>query len=449
MSSQPHCTIMKFGGTSLGSGDRIQNAAQLITDRQAEHPVVVTSAMSQITNLLISSANAALEGDTKTVAHNLQTMREKHFAVAKAENTRQEIEALLEKLEHIYEGVAMLGELSPRSLDLISSFGERMSSWLMTEQLNQMGLNATRIDSRDIVRTDDQFGAAEVDWNVTTKQIQDTIIPLVKDGIIPVVTGFIGSTASGQTTTLGRGGSDYSAAILGISLNAKAIQIWTDVDGMMTADPRVVKSAKMLPQISFQEAAELAYFGAKVLHPKTIQPAIDADIPVRILNTMNPNSPGTTILSQEKADPQTIKAIASKDGISIINICSSRMLGPYGFLAQIFNVFAHHGVSVDVLATTEVSVSVTVEDSTATPELIRDLEEFSTVSVTPHQTIISVVGHGLKEDYNVEAKVFSALAHAKINNELISKGASRINLTFLVDTSVAQRAVQSLHDALF
>lgn len=441
--------IMKFGGTSLASGERIQNAAQIIASKIDQPPIIVTSAMSQITNLLIATANAAQLQDQETVKANLQTIRDKHFAVAKDPKIRTEIESILKKLEDRCQGILMLEELSAHNLDVISSFGERMSSWLMTEALQAQGLNAQRFDSRELIRTDNQFGSAEVDWKTTTTQIQTALQPIIEQGITPVVTGFIGSTETGETTTLGRGGSDYSASILGVALQATDIQIWTDVDGMMTCDPRLVPTARVLENIDFQEAAELAYFGAKVLHPKTIQPAVEANIPVRILNTMNPQATGTTILETDEISEHSIKAIAFKKRISVINICSSRMLGPHGFLAKIFDTFATHKVSVDVLATSEVSVSVTVEDDSFDDAFIQDLETFSTVTVIPHQTIISVVGNGLKNDYRVEQRVFDTLAQVEIPTELISKGASQINLTFIVRADQAEQAVISLHNTFF
>lgn len=449
--------IIKFGGTSLGSRERIDQAARLVYERRKQHPVVVTSAMSQVTNLLIATAEAAIHKKRRVVKSNLKILHEKHFSIAKNVFTQKKIEELFNELANLYEGILMLQELTPRTLDFACSFGERMSSWLMTETLQERGLRAERYDSRALIRTDDQFGAAELKWKVTQKNIARALIPQIKNGIIPVVTGYIGATAKKETTTLGRGGSDYSASILGISLNAREIQIWTDVDGMMTADPRMIKNVRLIPKISFQEAAELAYFGTKVLHPKTIQPAIEKNIPVKILNTMNPKCIGTLIVgnfngAQHKSIKKskgTIKAISLKKKISVINICSSRMLGPYGFLAKIFECFAKHQVPVDVLATTEVSVSVTVEDGSFTPQLIKELNRFSTVKVVPHQTIISVVGEGLKNDYKVEEKIFRTLTRIKIPTELISKGASQINLTFVVKNSNAEKAVKALHQTLF
>jgi aspartate kinase len=441
--------IMKFGGTSLANEERIQNAARIIQARADQHPVIVTSAMSQITNTLIASAHAAHDKDEQTVKDNLALIREKHFAIVKDKDIRAEIEKLLKKLEDRCHGIMMVEELSPHTLDVVSSLGERMSSWLMVETLRNLGLKAERFDSRELVRTDGQFGGAEVQWDITCKQITEKVAPLIAQGIIPVVTGFIGSTEDGTTTTLGRGGSDYSASILGVCLGASNIQIWTDVDGMMTSDPRLIENARSLEKISFREAAELAYFGAKVLHPKTIQPAIEANIPVKILNTMKPDGKGTTILNTDEVSEHSIKAIAFKKKITVINICSTRMFGPFGFLAKIFDTFAKHEVSVDVVATTEVSVSITVEDGTFDDSLIQDLEEFSTVSVIPHQSIISVVGNGLKDDYRVEQKVFDALAKEKVPTEIVSKGASQINLTFIVKTDQVEKAVIGLHNTFF
>lgn len=441
--------VMKFGGTSLGSAERINQAARLVMDRRSEHPVVVTSAMSQVTNLLIATAEAALMQKKSVVKKNLKTLKEKHHAVAQTKRIQNEIDALLEKLTALYEGIQLLKELTPRTLDYACSFGERMSSWLMEEALELNGIQAQRCDSRSFVQTDDQFGAAEIEWKTTERKILKTLHPLIEQNIIPVVTGYIGATTKDDTTTLGRGGSDYSGAILGVCLNAREIQIWTDVDGMMTADPRLVGEAKMIPEISFQEAAELAYFGAKVLHPKTIQPAVERNIPVRILNTMNPKNPGTTIVEKTKKNGHTIKALSLKRNISVINICSSRMLGPYGFLAKIFTAFERHCVPVDVLATTEVSVSVTVEDRSFDKTLLKELGAFATVKIIAGQTLISIVGEGLKDDYRVEQMVFDTLAHEQIPNELISKGASQINLTLIVKSEHAERAFKALHRRFF
>lgn len=441
--------ILKFGGTSLSDRERIQNVAEIIERQKNDHPVVITSAMSQVTTRLLETAQAALEKNSQQVTENITWLRKTHFTAAQSSQIQEEITRLIAELEEIYTGITMVGELTARSLDQIASFGERLSSWLMVEALEQLGLQAERFDSRALIRTDEKFGSAEIDWEATCPQIQKNLHKAIENNIIPVITGYIGTTETGQTTTFGRGGSDYSASLFGVCLQAREIQIWTDVDGMMTADPRVVANATSLPNISFREAAELAYFGAKVLHPKTIQPAIDNNISVHIRNTQNPENPGTSILQESPQSENSIKAIAFKQGISVINICSSRMLGPYGFMAQIFQTFADHHIPVDTVATSEVSVSVTIEDESFTDELLQDLQKFSNVNVEKDQAIICVVGSGLKSDYRVEQQVFDTLAENEISTELISKGASQINLTFIVPGNQAEKTVQSLHSTFF
>jgi len=254
-------------------------------------------------------------------------------------------------------------------------------------------------------------------------------------------------TAKGATTTLGRGGSDYSAAIIGAALDAREIQIWTDVSGVLTADPRVVTNARTIPVLSYQEAAELAYFGAKVLHPKTIQPAMDRKIPVRVCNSRAPDEPGTLIVTESEAAPQTIKAIAHKSGITTVQITSARMLGAYGFLRALFEVFGRHQTAVDVVTTSEVSVSLSIDDATALPELVRDLEQLGAVQVEEHRTIVSVVGEGLRGTPGIAARVFSTISD--INVSMISVGASSVNLTFMVDDARAQETIVRLHRAYF
>lgn len=441
--------ILKFGGTSLGTLERIQRAAQLVTDRRSQNPIVVVSAMTQITNQLIAAANHAAAGEHPECESLLKEIAQRHLTATTNESIKTEIEHLITELKTTYDTIFNAKALTPQALDLVSSFGERLSSWLMLEQLEKLGLCAERFDARHLVVTNENFGEAGIEWMETRERFKTLVSPRLAKGVIPIITGFIGATKNNETTTLGRGGSDYSAAIAGVCLNAKEIQIWTDVDGMMTCDPRLIPHAKPLKKISFREAAELAYFGAKVLHPKTIQPAIEANIPVKILNTMNPSAEGTTIIDDEYTHDSTLQAIAFKKGVSIVNIVSLRMLGPYGFLAKIFDAFARHKVSADVVATSEVSVSITVEDKLLKPELIEELKEFSKVKVQKNQTLLCVVGNGLKNDYRMEAALFATLAEEKIATELISKGASQINLTFIVKEQDADRAITSIHKTFF
>jgi aspartate kinase len=270
---------------------------------------------------------------------------------------------------------------------------------------------------------------------------------MIAVGEIPVLGGFIGSTEKGVTTTLGRGGSDYSAAIIGAALNAREIQIWTDVSGVLTADPRVVPAAQTIPVLSYQEAAELAYFGAKVLHPKTIQPAVEKNIPVRVCNSQVPEDKGTMIVGESQASPQTVKAIAHKNGITTVQITSARMLGAYGFLRALFAVFERHQTAVDVVTTSEVSVSLSIDDVSGLSLIIPELEELGAVEIEKERTIVSVVGDGLRNTPGIAARVFSAIAD--FNVSMISVGASSVNLTFMVDQAHANEVIERLHRACF
>jgi len=273
------------------------------------------------------------------------------------------------------------------------------------------------------------------------------LIPLLESARIPVLGGFIGSTGNGVTTTLGRGGSDYSAAIIGAALDAREIQIWTDVSGVLTADPRIVNKARTIPVLSYQEAAELAYFGAKVLHPKTIQPAIDCRIPVRVCNSRAAGEAGTLIVAESEAAPQTVKAIAHKSGITTVQVSSARMLGAYGFLRALFEVFDRHRTAVDVVTTSEVSVSLSIDDASALPELIPELEKLGAVEVEAHRAIISIIGEGLRNTPGIAARVFSEISD--INVAMISVGASSVNLTFMVEESRATETIKRLHYVCF
>ncbi|HEY6229293.1 MAG TPA: aspartate kinase, partial [Verrucomicrobiae bacterium] len=321
-----------------------------------------------------------------------------------------------------------------------------LSSQLLAAVLRGVGLAARHVDARSCIKTDEVYGNA-MPLSDTATATERELLPLVQAAQIPVLGGFIGSTERGVTTTLGRGGSDYTAALVGAALNAREIQIWTDVSGVLTADPRIVPSAKTIPVLSYQEAAELAYFGAKVLHPKTIQPAIERNIAVRVCNSRAPKDQGTLIVSESRATPQTVKAIAHKNGITTVQVTSARMLGAYGFLRKLFEVFDEHKTAVDVVTTSEVSVSLSVDDASSLTELIGDLEKLGTVEVEEDRTIISVVGEGLRSTPGIAARVFSVISD--INVSMISVGASSVNLTFMVDAAHAEEAITRLHRICF
>src|SRR5262249_19702341 len=346
-----------------------------------------------------------------------------------ADTLLQDLEGRLEELTVLYKGISYLGELTPRSLDAVSGFGELLSSRIVCELASAAGLDSQWLDARSFMVTDDNFGRANPLWDKLTAATRQAIEKCAAESKTVITQGFIGATESGVSTTLGRGGSDYSASIFGIALGAAEIQIWTDVDGMMTADPRVIPGARLLPEVSFQEASELAYFGAKVLHPLTIKPAIEKDIPVRILNTMRPDQPGTLIKASVDCQ-ELVRAVASKKGITAVFLSSPRMLMSHGFLARVFAVFDKYQTPIDLISTSEVSVALTVDRSDRLVELTDELAEYGDVRVLSDVAIVSVVGRQFREQSGIAGRVFNTLID--VNILMISGGASDINLSFVV-----------------
>jgi aspartate kinase len=446
--------VMKFGGTSVGSAERIHSLAERVRDHQHRMPVVVVSALSGITDLLIRGARFALHRDPASEA-GVRELTSRHNDVIRGlippGETRNRllahVEAVAGELRILYTGVHYLEELTPRSLDAISAMGERLSCEIVAAALQHLGLHARALDARNILLTDDSFGRALPLMDQTQDRVHELIVPLVESGGVPVMGGFIGSTRAGVTTTLGRGGSDWSAAIVGALLPAEEIQIWTDVDGMMTLDPRIFPGAKVIAQVSFDEAAELAYFGAKVLHPATIKPAVEKGIPVRILNSLNPSAPGTLITREVHGVEGEPRAIAFKTGISVILISQPRMLMAHGFVSRVFEVFAHHRTSVDLIATSEVSISLTVDNSATVPNIQKDLMALGEVKVLVNMAIVSVVGRGFVQRSGLAARIFKALRD--VNVVMISFGASDVNVSCVVAEADAERAVKSLHHEFF
>jgi aspartate kinase len=444
---------MKFGGTSVADAAAFRSVAAIVKAAEDERPVVVVSAIAGFTNALLDSVNKASSGDSRIAARSLEEWFDRHTAIANellADDARATFESAVsnarKEIRQLLKIIAAYPVTSPPLQDEIVAHGELLSSQLLAAVLREKGLTAPFVDSRELIKTDENYGSA-APLPETAKLTVDRLRPLIEAREIPVLGGFIGSTAKGVTTTLGRGGSDYTAAIVGAALDAREIQIWTDVSGVLTADPRIVANARTIPILSYQEAAELAYFGAKVLHPKTIQPAIDKNIPVRVCNSRAPREAGTLIVAESEAAPQTIKAIAHKNGITTVQITSARMLGAYGFLRALFEVFDRHETGVDVVTTSEVSVSLSLDDASRLPQLLPDLEQLGTVEVETDRTIVSVVGEGLRNTPGIAARVFSVIND--INVSMISVGASSVNLTFMVDEAQAVEAITRLHQVCF
>jgi aspartate kinase len=436
--------VMKFGGTSVGSADRIINTANIVKSYAEKKPVVVVSAVGGITDKLIELANAASKAKGDEILDDIKKIH--GDIVSKLELNSSLIEKDIEELSKIVDEIKNNKKIDNQILDSVQSFGEQISSKIVAAQLNKINVKAQAFNSWDLgFLTNSEFGNSEP-LKETFNNLNDNI---KKINVIPVVTGFIGKTKNGEITTLGRGGSDYTAGIIGSAISANEIQIWTDVDGIMSTDPKIVSSAKTLENVSFAEASELAYFGARVLHPKTILPAVKKNIPVRVLNSFNPKSNGTTILNNAEKSGQIVKAIACKKNIILINVDSKRMLGAYGFLARLFDVFYKYKQSVDVISTSEVSVSMTVDNRENIKDIAMDLKGIADVKVSKNKAVICVIGEGMRNTPGVAGRIFSILGKNKINIEMISQGASGINVTFIVDGKDAERAIKVLHKEFY
>lgn len=446
--------VLKFGGTSVQDTDAVTRAVQVIRRQLSRGEVVVLSAMGKTTNGLLEMARSASSGEIDTAWSIRDGLRDLHLKVARElltgrrwTNVETSLSRLFQEMTDIVQGLYLLGETSPRSMDRVASFGERLSTLIFSEVLRESGIPAELVDSRDLIRTDDHFTRAAVLQDLTRSCVRKQLLPRLREGKVIVAPGFIGSTVEGVTTTIGRGGSDYTASLIGAALEAEDIQIWTDVPGVLTADPRIVPGVYKIRAISFAEAAELAYFGAKVLHPSTLVPAIDRDIPVHVCNSRQIDQPGTFISAAPVSSSSPIKSIACKRGITIVNILSTQMLLSYGFLRRIFEVFETHETVVDVVATSEVNVSLTVDSSQELEAIRSDLAEFGEVRVAPDMAIICIVGEDVKETPGIAARIFGALEG--INVQMISQGASRINMTFLVAEETMEEAVWLLHEEFF
>ena len=449
--------VMKFGGTSVEDGAAIGRTAAIVAGRIAngKSPVVIVSAMAKVTDQLLRAAAAAAQGDRTGALAISSRLRSRHrdtaCALIKEQASiaalMQVIEEKFDALDEVLRGVSAILELTPRISDLIVSHGERLSSRIVTAAFREHGVNAEHVDAREFIVTDSEFQKAAPIDDMIEKLAPEKLLPLVAQGRVPVMGGFIASNEAGLTTTLGRGGSDYTGALVGGALNAETIEIWTDVDGIMTADPRVCPDALRVKVISFEEAAELAYFGAKVLHPATILPAVKKSIPVLVLNSRNPGCEGTRIISVAPHCNSPFKSIAVKRKLSIIDIVASRMLMTHGYLSRMFAVFDKHKCPVDMVSTSEVSISLTVDSNASLPVIAADLSKMADVKYEGRKALVCMVGEDIRGQNGIAAQVFAAIRH--INVRMISQGASEINMSFMIDEDDADEAVRSLHAAFF
>jgi aspartate kinase len=464
--------VMKFGGTSVGSAAALTQATQIIKDAHTEYPrvVVVTSAMSGVTDLLLKSALLAAQGKVDSLPEVESALREKHFSAADAlirdeplcEATRGEINCLIQLMVDLCRAIAVLGEASPRALDAVASLGERMNIRLLAAVARDAGLKAEAIEATDFIVTNAHYQNAHPDFNVTTEKTRVVLNRLMDKGIIPIVTGFIGATPEGVITTLGRGGSDYTAAIIGSVLPADDVWIWTDVDGVMTTDPRIAPEAQTLPEISYSEIAELAYYGAKVLHPKTIRPVVEVGTGLRICNTFNPSHPGTRLIAnghsngKARKPEKVIKAVTAIRKQRLVTIEGRGMLGVPGVAARAFGAVASTGTSVPLItqASSEQSICFAVPSETA-PSVLEALEkafvheiedeDIDRVWSTEDVSIVTVVGSGMRHTVGVAGRVFSQLGNNGVNVLAIAQGSSEVSISLVVDSADTENAVRALH----
>jgi aspartate kinase len=445
--------VMKFGGTSVESAVAIERVAGIVKAREERHPVVVVSAMGKTTNKLLAIADSAIKGRRDEYIRLLHDLRDYHSREARQIvplEDRASLDSFLDEhfqeLTELVKGLAVLGELTPRSIDALSSYGERLSSYIVTLGFRRFGMKAEHVDSREVIATDRRHTHAAPNFPETYRRLAAMIPPIAEHSVV-VMGGFIGATDEGVTTTLGRGGSDFTASIVGAGIAAEEIQIWTDVDGMLTADPTILPGGHRVKTISFAEAAELAYFGAKVLHPATVVPAIEKNIPVLILNSRRPDVPGTRITADFVHCDNAVKSIACKRRITTVNIHSTRMLMAHGFLRRIFEVFDRYETPVDMVATSEVSVSLTIDNTSNIDLILTELRQFAEVTAEHDSVIVCLVGENIRHTPGVARRVFNSLDG--INIRMISQGASLLNISFVVAEADLHRAVTLLHDEFF
>ncbi|HEU5161965.1 MAG TPA: lysine-sensitive aspartokinase 3 [Thermoanaerobaculia bacterium] len=447
--------VIKFGGTSVMDADRVRRAIEIVAARQEQRPVVVVSALAGVTNELVDATRLAAAGSFDQAQALVETIRARHEAIGRQligqkadflESFEAQLGRHTSQIADILRGISLVGDVSLRAKDKIVAIGEKLSSVLFSYTMRTQTLVSVHVDSENVIVTDERFGEATPDMDATRAAARKILLPELEREHIPVMGGFFGRSRNGGTTTLGRGGSDFSAAIIGAAIEADEIQIWTDVDGMMTSDPRLIKSARVIDLISYVEAAELAYFGAKVLHPKTIAPAVEKRIPIRVLNSHNPEAKGT-LITMEGTTGSGPRALALKRGIAVVHVTSSQMLGAHGFLARIFGVFSSHEFSVDLVTTSEVSVSLTIDREEGLDPVLEEIGKFATVHLERDRAIIALVGSDVIRDRSIGARTIEALDGIPIS--MLSIGSSGLNFSIVVPEDAAERALREIHRRVF
>ncbi len=444
--------VMKFGGTSVESEEAVARVTSIVKTQVHRRPIVIVSAMGKTTNKLLAAAHEAAAGRRDQALAIVDELRAHHLlhGLALAGPAAAELDRYIRThfdwLDELVKGLSVVGELSPRSMDAIASVGERLSSLVVSFAFRAAGLDATHVDARRVILTDDRFTQAQPLFEQTYALLKERVRPIAETSVV-VMGGFIGATEDGHTTTLGRGGSDFSAAIAAAGVDAEEIQIWTDVDGMLTADPRIMPGGRRVKSISFAEASEMAYFGAKVLHPATILPAFEKNIPVLILNSRRPDVEGTRITALAMPCKNPVKSISCKRQITILNIRSTRMLMAHGFMRRIFEVFDRFETSVDMVSTSEVSVSLTLDNAENLDRIHDDLRQFSEVTLEENQAIVCLVGENIRHTPGIAGRAFQVLSNKNIR--MISQGASLLNLGFVIADKDLPDAVSALHKEFF
>lgn len=446
--------IQKYGGTSVGGAEPIRRLGEIVRGALAREPVVVVSALAGVTNRLFRLTELAVAGPAPEREAELRTIDELHRRVLRdLELDPALLDPLLSELDDLARGIALVRERTARTLDCAASFGERLSARIVAAHLERSGIAAVALDAWDAgLVTDDRFGCARP-LQGGEETIRSALLSAARTSSggwkVPVITGYVAKSRSGEITTLGRGGSDYSAAIFGAAIGAEEIQVWKDVDGVMTADPRIVADARHVRSMSFAEAAELAFFGAKVLHPATMAPAVAKNIPIRVMNSLRPDQPGTSVVSRPEAGTGAVRSIAHKDHIAVVNVVAAPMMLQFGFLEKVAEVFARHEVVIDVIATTEVSLALSTEPGARLEPAVAELSRFADVSVVSDLSLVSVVGEGLKERVDPCATVLATLAELGVRVEMISYGATRNNLSVVIPGPRVREVVSALHGRLF